>query len=121
MNASLGVFPSKERKGLSSKVLLMFLISDFKYLSTDFPLGKNNLICLFIFSTLGFWFDTYGSQKNTLHLSSPVILEKHIPSISAKLGSLSVNITGINSLNALIPIYSSSLSKNSTTLEESGL
>ena len=54
MNASLGVFPSKERKGLSSKVLLMILRSDVNYVSTDFPLGKNNLICLFIFSTLGF-------------------------------------------------------------------
>ena len=53
-NASLGVLPSNERNGLLSIVLLIFLISELKYLSTDFPLGKNNLICLFIFSTLGF-------------------------------------------------------------------
>jgi len=99
----------------------MFLISYFEYLSTDFPLGKNNLICLFMFSTLGFWFDTYGSQKNNLHLSSPVILEKHMPSTSEKLGSLSVKITGISYLNAFIPIFSSNLSKNSTTFVESGL
>lgn len=120
-NASLGVLPSKERNGLLSMVLLMFFISILEYLSTDLPFGKNSLICLFIFSTLGFWFDTYGSQKNNLHLSSPVILEKQIPSISVKLGSLSVKITGINSLNVSIPICSSNLSKNSTTLAELGL
>ena len=58
-----------------------------------------------MFSTLGFWFDTFGSQKNNLHLSSPVILEKHIPFMSVKLGSLSVKITGINSINASVPIF----------------
>ena len=36
INASLGVLPSNERKGLLSIVLLIFLISDFEYLSIDF-------------------------------------------------------------------------------------
>ena len=89
-------------------------------LSTDFPFGKNFLICLLIFSTFGFWLDTYGSQKNNLHLSSPVILEKHIPSISLKQGSLSVKITGIKSMNASVPIVSSRSSKNLTTFLEFG-
>ena len=74
-----------------------------------------------MFSTCGFWLETYGSQKNNLHLSSPVILEKQIPSISLKQGSLSVKITGIKSLKASIPIVVSNLSKNSTTFLEFGL
>ena len=43
-----------------------------------------------------------------------------MPSISEKFGSLSVSITGINSLNALIPILSSISSKNLTTFSELG-
>ena len=43
-----------------------------------------------------------------------------MPSISAKLGSLSVKMTGINSLNVLVPSISSNLSKNSTTFSELG-
>ena len=73
-----------------------------------------------IFSTLGFWLDTYGSQKNNLHLSSPVILEKQMPVMSVKHGSLSVKITGINSKNVLIPILSYNSSKNSTTFSSLG-
>ena len=99
----------------------MLFISWFVYLSIVFPFGKNNLNCLFKFSTFGFWFDTYGSQKNNLHLSSPVILEKHIPSISLKQGSLSVKITGIKSINASVPIVSSKSSKNFTTFSWLGL
>lgn len=68
-----------------------------------------------MFSTFAFWLDTYPSQKNNLHLSSPVIFEKQIPLISVKLGSLSVKITGINSIKAFVPILSSKSSKNSTT------
>ena len=55
-----------------------------------------------------------------MHLSSPVILEKQIPKISEKQGSLSVSITGINSINASVPIFSSKSSKNLTTLAELG-
>ena len=50
-----------------------------------------------------------------------MILEKQIPSISEKFGSLSVRITGNKALKASIPILSSSLSKNATTLLELGL
>jgi len=88
---------------------------------SDFPFGKNFLICLLIFSTLGFWLNTYESQKNNLHLSSPVILEKQIPSISVKQGSLSVRITGINSIKFSVPIFSSKSSKNLITLLPLGL
>ena len=70
---------------------------------------------MFIFSTCGFWLDTYGSQKNSLHLSSPVILEKQIPSMSLKQGSLSVKITGIKSMNVSVPNVTSKSSKKLTT------
>ena len=49
-----------------------------------------------------------------------MILEKHIPIISEKHGSLSVRIAGINSINALVPIFSSKSSKNFTTFWEVG-
>ena len=57
-------------------------------------------------------------KKNNLHLSSSVILEKQISSISVKQGFLSVKITGINWVKLFVPILSSKSSKNLTTLFE---
>ena len=50
-----------------------------------------------------------------------MILEKQIPSISVKQGSLSVKMTGINSIKLFVPIFVSKSSKNLTTLLELGL
>ena len=115
------MFPSNDFIGVLSNVIFLCNTSFLDKLSTDFPFGKNFLICLLMFSTLGFWLDTYGSQKNSLHLSSPVILEKQMPSMSVKQGSLSVKITGINSMKLFVPIFSSNSSKYLTILFELGL